>query len=215
MITLLCPPMLGLWGWLNSDEVSSVWRFTGANLAHIRSKLSRLSSRYGWQPRSWLINCETFWTVTHSFSPSSHLEAMATVCYEQSSEPLFIVIRKSPSLYSDRIFLFSATKDIREWAGEVKLFFFCPFSGQALHRPPPVPVKEHRVSPTREESLSGHLNEEPSQNVGAAGVPHGTVGSGASNKKPRLRTKVQWGYTLFPLAKRVNGIQLEIWLLFV
>lgn len=132
MITLLCPPMLGLWGWLNSDEVSSVWRFTGANLAHIRSKLSRFSSRYGWQPRSWLINCETFWTVTHSFSPSSHLEAMATVCCgrgnEQSSEPLFIVIRKSPSLYSDRIFLFSATKDIREWAGEVKLFFFCPFS---------------------------------------------------------------------------------------
>lgn len=71
------------------------------------------------------------------------------------------------------------------------------------------------MSPTREESLSGHLNEEPSQNVGAAGVPHGTVGSGASNKKPRLRTKVQWGYTLFPLAKRLNGIQLEIWLLFV
>lgn len=76
----------------------------------------------------------------------------------------------------------------------VKTFLFsCWFSHQALHRPPPAPVKEHRVSPIQEDSLSGHVNEDPLQNVGAGaeGVPHGTVGSVASNKKPRSRTKVR------------------------
>lgn len=54
-------------------------------------------------------------------------------------------------------------------------------------------MKEHRVSPIQEDSLSGHVNEEPLQNVGAgaAGVPHGTASSVVSNKKPRSRTKVQ------------------------
>ncbi|XP_003961743.1 DNA-binding protein SATB2 isoform X2 [Takifugu rubripes] len=67
-----------------------------------------------------------------------------------------------------------------------------PQDAQALHRPPPVPVKEHRVSPIQEDSLSGHVHEEPLQNVGAgaAGVPHGTASSVVSNKKPRSRTKI-------------------------
>lgn len=49
------------------------------------------------------------------------------------------------------------------------------------------------MSPLREESLSGQVNEEASQNVGtgAAGGPHGIVGSATGNKKPRSRTKVQ------------------------
>lgn len=65
---------------------------------------------------------------------------------------------------------------------------------QALHRPPPAPMKEHRLSPMREEPLSVPVNEEGSQNVGggaAGGCPPGTVGSTGSNKKPRSRTKVE------------------------
>lgn len=68
---------------------------------------------------------------------------------------------------------------------------FC-LSRQALHRPPPAPMKEHRLSPMREEQLSAPVNEEGPQNMGtgaAGGCPPGTVGSG-SNKKPRSRTKV-------------------------
>ncbi|XP_019960121.1 DNA-binding protein SATB2 isoform X3 [Paralichthys olivaceus] len=68
---------------------------------------------------------------------------------------------------------------------------FC-LSRQALHRPPPVPMKEHRLSPMREEPLSAPGNEEGSQNVGAGGAGGcpGSVGSAGSNKKPRSRTKI-------------------------
>ncbi|XP_035031373.1 DNA-binding protein SATB2 isoform X1 [Hippoglossus stenolepis] len=67
---------------------------------------------------------------------------------------------------------------------------FC-LSRQALHRPPPMPMKEHRLSPMREEPLSAPGNEDCSQNVGtgAGGCP-GSVGSTGSNKKPRSRTKI-------------------------
>ncbi|XP_049449918.1 DNA-binding protein SATB2 isoform X5 [Epinephelus fuscoguttatus] len=68
-----------------------------------------------------------------------------------------------------------------------------PQDTQALHRPPPTPMKEHRLSPMREEPLSAPVNEEGSQNVGAGGAggcPPGTVGSAGSNKKPRSRTKI-------------------------
>ncbi|KAA8593100.1 hypothetical protein FQN60_018555, partial [Etheostoma spectabile] len=67
-----------------------------------------------------------------------------------------------------------------------------PQDTQALHRPPPTPMKEHRVSPMREEQLSAPVNEEGLQNVGAGAAgsgPPGTVGSAGSNKKPRSRTK--------------------------
>uniref|UniRef100_A0A3Q3LTB5 DNA-binding protein SATB n=1 Tax=Mastacembelus armatus TaxID=205130 RepID=A0A3Q3LTB5_9TELE len=68
-----------------------------------------------------------------------------------------------------------------------------PQDTQALHRPPPAPMKEHRLSPMREEPLPAPGNEEGSQNVGAGpagGCPPGTVGSAGSNKKPRSRTKI-------------------------
>ncbi|XP_069389253.1 DNA-binding protein SATB2 isoform X4 [Paralichthys olivaceus] len=67
-----------------------------------------------------------------------------------------------------------------------------PQDTQALHRPPPVPMKEHRLSPMREEPLSAPGNEEGSQNVGAGGAGGcpGSVGSAGSNKKPRSRTKI-------------------------
>lgn len=71
---------------------------------------------------------------------------------------------------------------------------FC-LSRQALHRPPPAPMKEHRLSPMREEPLPAPVNEEGSQNVGAgaaSGCQPGNVGSAGSNKKPRSRTKVQF-----------------------
>ncbi|XP_042349993.1 DNA-binding protein SATB2 [Plectropomus leopardus] len=69
---------------------------------------------------------------------------------------------------------------------------FC-LSRQALHRPPPAPMKEHRLSPMREEQLSAPMNEEGAPNVGAGaagGCPPGSVGSAGSNKKPRSRTKI-------------------------
>ncbi|XP_019208725.1 DNA-binding protein SATB2 isoform X3 [Oreochromis niloticus] len=68
---------------------------------------------------------------------------------------------------------------------------FC-LSRQALHRPPPAPMKEHHLSPMREEPLSASANEERSQNMGGAptGVASGTVGGAGSNKKPRSRTKI-------------------------
>ncbi|XP_029315727.1 DNA-binding protein SATB2 isoform X2 [Cottoperca gobio] len=69
---------------------------------------------------------------------------------------------------------------------------FC-FSRQALHRPPQIPMKEHRLSPMREEQLSAPQNDEGSQIVGvgaAGGCPPGSVGSAGSNKKPRSRTKI-------------------------
>ena len=58
----------------------------------------------------------------------------------------------------------------------------------------------------REEPLSGPVNQEGSQNVAAAaaGAPPGTVGSAASNKKPRSRTKVQ-NIILWLLFKTKNG----------
>uniref|UniRef100_A0A3Q0SU64 DNA-binding protein SATB n=1 Tax=Amphilophus citrinellus TaxID=61819 RepID=A0A3Q0SU64_AMPCI len=49
-----------------------------------------------------------------------------------------------------------------------------PQDTQVLHRPPPVPMKEHHLSPMREEPLSAPVNEE----------------SAGSNKKPRSRTKI-------------------------
>nr|XP_024661324.1 DNA-binding protein SATB2 [Maylandia zebra] len=68
---------------------------------------------------------------------------------------------------------------------------FC-LSRQALHRPPPGPMKEHHLSPMREEPLSAPANEERSQNMGGGptGVASGTVGGAGSNKKPRSRTKI-------------------------
>ncbi|XP_074513708.1 DNA-binding protein SATB2 isoform X1 [Sebastes fasciatus] len=70
---------------------------------------------------------------------------------------------------------------------------FC-LSRQALHRPPPTPMKEHRLSPMREEQSSlTPVNDEGSQNMvtGAAGVCQpGSVISAGSNKKPRSRTKI-------------------------
>uniref|UniRef100_A0A669BN92 DNA-binding protein SATB n=1 Tax=Oreochromis niloticus TaxID=8128 RepID=A0A669BN92_ORENI len=67
-----------------------------------------------------------------------------------------------------------------------------PQDTQALHRPPPAPMKEHHLSPMREEPLSASANEERSQNMGGAptGVASGTVGGAGSNKKPRSRTKI-------------------------
>ncbi|XP_041858535.1 DNA-binding protein SATB2 isoform X3 [Melanotaenia boesemani] len=69
---------------------------------------------------------------------------------------------------------------------------FC-LSHQALHRPPPTPMKEHHLSPMREEPLPASVNEERSQNVGAGaagGCPPSNVGGAGSNKKPRSRTKI-------------------------
>ncbi|XP_062288291.1 DNA-binding protein SATB2 isoform X3 [Scomber scombrus] len=66
---------------------------------------------------------------------------------------------------------------------------FC-LSRQALHRPPPTPMKEHRLSPMREEPLPAPANDEGSQNVGASGCQSGNVGNAGSNKKPRSRTKI-------------------------
>lgn len=67
-----------------------------------------------------------------------------------------------------------------------------PQDTQALHRPPPGPMKEHHLSPMREEPLSAPANEERSQNMGGGptGVASGTVGGAGSNKKPRSRTKI-------------------------
>lgn len=62
-------------------------------------------------------------------------------------------------------------------------------------------MKEHRLSPMREEQLSAPVSEEGSQNVGAGaagGCPPGSVGSAGSNKKPRSRTKVQYVIILSP-----------------
>ncbi|XP_034083301.1 DNA-binding protein SATB2 isoform X1 [Gymnodraco acuticeps] len=60
---------------------------------------------------------------------------------------------------------------------------FC-FSRQALHRPPPAQMKEHRVSPMREEQLSVPQIEEGAQ-ISAGGQPNS-----GGNKKPRSRTKI-------------------------
>ncbi|XP_065818679.1 DNA-binding protein SATB2 isoform X3 [Labrus bergylta] len=69
-----------------------------------------------------------------------------------------------------------------------------PQDTQALHRPPPTPMKEHRLSPIRDEPLSVPVNEEVSQAVGGGatggGCPPGAGGSAVSNKKPRSRTKI-------------------------
>ncbi|XP_076011652.1 DNA-binding protein SATB2 isoform X2 [Genypterus blacodes] len=67
-----------------------------------------------------------------------------------------------------------------------------PQDTQALHRPPPGPMKEHHHSPMREEPLSVPMNEEASQNVGGGGGsgPPGSGGNGGTIKKPRSRTKI-------------------------
>ncbi|KAF0026947.1 hypothetical protein F2P81_021684 [Scophthalmus maximus] len=64
---------------------------------------------------------------------------------------------------------------------------------QALHRPPPPPMKEHRLSPMREEPASAPGNEDGAQNLGAVavgGCQSGSVGGAGGNKKPRSRTKI-------------------------
>ncbi|XP_016895195.1 DNA-binding protein SATB2 isoform X3 [Cynoglossus semilaevis] len=69
---------------------------------------------------------------------------------------------------------------------------FC-LSRQALHRPPPTPMKEHHLSPMREEQLSAPGNEDGPQNAGAAAsgtCTSANVGNSGSNKKPRSRTKI-------------------------
>ncbi|XP_056287492.1 DNA-binding protein SATB2 isoform X2 [Pseudoliparis swirei] len=64
-----------------------------------------------------------------------------------------------------------------------------PQDTQALHRPPPTPMKEHRLSPMREEqSASAPANDDGSQSTGP-GAGERTAGCG-SNKKPRSRTKI-------------------------
>ncbi|XP_028292081.1 DNA-binding protein SATB2-like isoform X2 [Gouania willdenowi] len=63
-----------------------------------------------------------------------------------------------------------------------------PQDAQVLHRQAPPPIKEHCLSPMREEPPSVPMNEERSPNVGAA-TPTGTVSSSGS-KKPRSRTKI-------------------------
>ncbi|XP_061579175.1 DNA-binding protein SATB2 isoform X4 [Cololabis saira] len=70
--------------------------------------------------------------------------------------------------------------------------FYC-LSRQALHRPAQTPMKEHRLSPMREEPLPAAVNEDRSQNTAAGatgGCPPAAVGSAGSNKKPRSRTKI-------------------------
>ncbi|XP_056144890.1 DNA-binding protein SATB2 [Lampris incognitus] len=67
-----------------------------------------------------------------------------------------------------------------------------PQDTQALHRPPPAPMKEHHHSPMREEPLPTPVTEE-SQNVGtggASGCAPGNIGGAGSAKKPRSRTKI-------------------------
>ncbi|KAM9343144.1 DNA-binding protein SATB2 isoform 2-T2 [Pholidichthys leucotaenia] len=64
-----------------------------------------------------------------------------------------------------------------------------PQDAQTLHRPHPPPIKEHHLSPMREEPISAPVNEERSQNVGT-GTPPAAAGTAGSNKKPRSRTKI-------------------------
>ncbi|MEQ2229318.1 DNA-binding protein satb2, partial [Ilyodon furcidens] len=74
---------------------------------------------------------------------------------------------------------------------DAQLYFL---SRQSLHRPPPLPIKEHHLSPMREEPLPTQANEKMSHNVGvgaAGGCPPAATGIAGSNKKPRSRTKVQ------------------------
>lgn len=67
-----------------------------------------------------------------------------------------------------------------------QLFHLSP---QVLHRPPPAPLKEHCLSPMREEPLPAPVNEEGTQTVVTA--PQSNAGAGVgSNKKPRSRTKI-------------------------
>lgn len=67
-----------------------------------------------------------------------------------------------------------------------------PQEPQALHRPPPAPLKEHRLSPMREEPLSAPSIEEGTQTAATAPgqSPPNTGTSAGSNKKPRSRTKI-------------------------
>ncbi|KAJ0070150.1 hypothetical protein NL108_002456, partial [Boleophthalmus pectinirostris] len=63
-----------------------------------------------------------------------------------------------------------------------------PQDPQALHRPPPAPLKEHCLSPMREEPLSAPVSDEGTQTTVTA-PPTNTGGNAGSNKKPRSRTK--------------------------
>ncbi|XP_055086661.1 DNA-binding protein SATB2 isoform X6 [Periophthalmus magnuspinnatus] len=67
-----------------------------------------------------------------------------------------------------------------------QLFHLSP---QALHRPPPAPLKDHCLSPMRDEPLSAPVSDEGTQTTVTA-PPTTTGGSAGSNKKPRSRTKI-------------------------
>lgn len=75
-------------------------------------------------------------------------------------------------------------------------------------------MKEHRLSPMREEQSSlTPVNDEGSQNMvtGAAGVCQpGSVISAGSNKKPRSRTKVHY-VTLLTLFRTHQVIIMALW----
>ncbi|XP_033843255.2 DNA-binding protein SATB2 isoform X1 [Periophthalmus magnuspinnatus] len=64
-----------------------------------------------------------------------------------------------------------------------------PQDPQALHRPPPAPLKDHCLSPMRDEPLSAPVSDEGTQTTVTA-PPTTTGGSAGSNKKPRSRTKI-------------------------
>ncbi|KAM4609126.1 DNA-binding protein SATB2 isoform 3-T3 [Polymixia lowei] len=70
---------------------------------------------------------------------------------------------------------------------------FC-LSRQALHRPPPAPIKEHHHSPMREEPLPAQVTEDGPQSVGGggggSGCTPGSIGGVGNIKKPRSRTKI-------------------------
>ncbi|KAM4609125.1 DNA-binding protein SATB2 isoform 2-T2 [Polymixia lowei] len=69
-----------------------------------------------------------------------------------------------------------------------------PQDTQALHRPPPAPIKEHHHSPMREEPLPAQVTEDGPQSVGGggggSGCTPGSIGGVGNIKKPRSRTKI-------------------------
>ncbi|XP_062312876.1 DNA-binding protein SATB2 isoform X1 [Osmerus eperlanus] len=68
--------------------------------------------------------------------------------------------------------------------------FYC-LSRQALHRPPPQPLKDHHHSPMREDPLPASANDDGPQTAGSGGGG-GLTGSSGNTcaKKPRSRTKI-------------------------
>lgn len=117
------------------------------------------------------------------------------VCWTFLQVMFFYFIFKSECTFLSKRFPF--IKWISGWVFDQgslcpinQLYFL---SRQALHRPPPLPVKEHHLSPMHEEPLPAQTNEERSQNVGvggADGCPPAAVSGAGNNKKPRSRTKV-------------------------